>query len=330
VTAIQTEVSSDGFNIIHLSNPKLSMSILPQLGGKISGIVDLRTGRDWLWKNSHIAFRHPTPNMDYERDLDSGGWDEILFSVKPSKLEMSDGSHLSIGDHGLLVDKPWREIDTSINEAGQVVCEMLATGVSPHFSLSRNIILDAEQPVFEMQYKLTNTGQSTWPWFWCAHPLLAIQPGMHINLKKDQPIRPVRNGITQTDTDQYWPNLISEDGTRVDLESIFEKTSEPETYCQKLYVRSDGKICLSTADDNEIFCISYDPEKLPWLGLWVNKNGWSGCDSEPYLNLGMEPSSSSHDTLAGAIGSDQVNLVQPGKSISWSLSISLLKGQTHD
>jgi len=302
------------------------MSVLPQLGGKIYEIVDLRTGRDWLWKNPHIPLSLPGPNMDYEKELDSGGWDEILFSVKSSELELPDGLLLSIGDHGLLVDKAWREIGTGINEGGQVVCEMLATGVTPNFSLNRKIVLDAEQAKFELQYTLTNTGETSWPWFWCAHPLLAIEPGMHINLKKDQPILQVQNGITEAGTDQGWPILISADGAPVDLENIFEKSSEPETYCQKLYARSDGNICLSTSDDSERFCISYDPETLPWLGLWLNKNGWSGCGSEPYLNLGLEPSSSSHDTLAKAFSHGQAVLIQPGKSKSWSLSISLSDG----
>jgi len=319
----QTEVSPDGFEVIHLGNSCLSVSVMPQLGGKIYQIVDLRTGRDWLWKNPHISLRHPMTGLDYDREFDSGGWDEILFSVKPCELDLTGGQHLSIGDHGIVVDKPWRSIETGVNSAGEAICELLVEGQSPHFKLERRIVLDAVQPRLDIEYSLTNPGSTPWPWMWCAHPLFAIESGMQINLLEGQGIHLMQDGDTSPVTNQAWPKLALPGGENINLAGIFEEHTEPQTFCQKVFVRSAGEVSLCTADGRESFNMMYDPGELPWLGLWLNKNAWSGCDSEPYLNLGLEPATTPYDKLSDAVAQDHVDILKPGKSKNWRLSISL-------
>lgn len=319
----QTEVSVDGFDVIRLSNSCLSVSIMPQLGGKIYEIVDLRTGRDWLWKNPYIPLQQPLPGMDYDRELDSGGWDEILFSVKPCQLELPGGHRSSIGDHGVVVYKAWQSSETGVNSVGEAVCELFAEGQFPHFKLQRRIVLDAEKPRLVFMYKLTNTGPIPWPWLWCAHPLLAIESDMLINFQEGQQIRNETIHRSGKNEDMVWPTLVSAAGERIDLARIFEKSRAPETFCAKLFIRSANEVCLSTEDGSESFGILYDPDVLPWLGLWVNKNAWSGCGSEPYLNLGMEPATSPHDRLTQAVAKGESDFLQPAGTREWTLTICL-------
>jgi len=326
VAAFQAEDSANGFEILRLSNANMSVSVMPQLGGKIHELIDLRTARDWLWKNPYIALRHPQAGLDYDRELDSGGWDEILFSVKPCSLELADGKVLSIGDHGTVVDKAWQTGKTGLNEAGEAICELFVEGRSPDFRLHRRMVLDAVRPRLHFEYRLSNTGPGSWPWIWCAHPLLAIEPGMSIRLKKGQPIQLMPNNepnLANAKKQLYWPNLCSPTGENLDLAGIFKQSAKPETFCAKLFVGSGEDACLSTADGSESLCLMYDPEILPWLGLWVNKNGWSGCNSRPYMNLGMEPATSPQDTLSEAVKQGQACFLQSGASKQWSLTISL-------
>ena len=323
VAKCQTEVSAEGFDIIRLCNSRLSVTVMPQLGGKIYEIIDLRSGRDWLWKNPHITLRHPSPGMDYNRDLDSGGWDEILFSINPCELELADGSRIFLGDHGNAVDKAWTCVETHVNTAGEAVCDLVTGGTSPHFKLQRRIVLAEEQPGLMIEYKLSNTGLIPWPWLWCAHPLLAIEEGMRINLDGGQQIRQAHDDVSGPPTHSAWPTLVSPDGRAIDLAGIFDNSNEPGRFCQKLFVRSARQVSISTAGGVESFKIIYDPEALPWLGLWVNKNAWSGCGSEPYLNLGIEPATTPHDSLTEAVKQGQVDFLQSGESKEWSLTISL-------
>ncbi len=327
----QTEVSADGFDVIRLGNSRISISVLPELGGKIYEITNLKTGREWLWKNPHISLRHPSPGMDYERELDSGGWDEILFSVKPCTLELPGGHSFSIGDHGIVVERAWRNVESGINGAGEAVCELLAEGQSPGFRLKRRIVLDAEQARFEIEYTLNNTGSTSWPWLWCAHPLLAVEKGMRIHLQEGQRIRPVQGDVTDPVSDQTWPGLRMPDGEITDLVGVFEGPGDSDGFCQKLYVQSASEIGLITADGAESLYIQYDPRSLPWLGLWINNNTWSGCDSAPYLNLGIEPATTAHDSLADAVRFAEVDYLGPGESKTWFLTVSLKNGiKTND
>jgi len=308
--------------MIRLQNACMSVSVMPQLGGKIHEIVDLRTQRDWLWKNPYISLCHPTPNMNYDAELDSGGWDEILFSVKPCTFELPGVHHTSIGDHGLAIDKPWHNIETRINDTGDAVCDLFVEGQSPNFRFRRSIVMDTEHPRLDFEYRLTNTGSTPWPWLWCAHPLLAVETGMFINFQEGQEIRlDQRSGDCKGE--QAWPTLVTSNGEHLDIAGLFQETSRPETFCAKLFIRSANEICLSTADETESFSMIYSPEALPWLGMWINKNAWSGCGSEPYLNLGLEPATAPYDNLAEAIAQGHADFLQAGESKHWSLTVSL-------
>ena len=322
----QTEVSIEGFDIIRLTNACMSVSIMPQLGGKIYELVDLRTGRDWLWKNPYIPLRHPQPDLDYEKELDSGGWDEILFSVKPCILELADGQNLLFGDHGSVVDRDWQNLEAGVNDKGDATCELVVEGQAPHFRLSRRIVLNAEQARLDIEYKLTNTGTSPWPWLWCAHPLLAIEEGMMINVPNGQQIRTDPfNPLCSHDRgmEQTWPLLASPEGGLINLAAIFDRSTAPETFCAKLFVESSEEVSVSTANGNESLSIMYKPEEIPWLGFWINKNGWSGCGSEPYLNLGLEPATSPHDTLTQAVAYGECTVLEAGMTTQWSLTVYL-------
>jgi galactose mutarotase-like enzyme len=323
VATCQTEVSADGFEIIRLHNSAMSISVLPQLGGKIHEIVDLNTGRDWLWKNSHITLQHPQPGMDYEKELDSGGWDEVLFSVKPCKIDLADDEHLMIGDHGCAVERAWQVVKTGLNDSGDAICELLTEGKSPHFRLHRKITMDADEPQLRIEYSLKNTGTKTWPWLWCAHPLFAVENNMFIKFQGDQRMRHEVTDPDQQHKEMDWPMLIMANGTAVDMARIYEESPSPETLCTKLFVSSEKEISLCVSDRSESLSILYDPHSIPWLGLWVNKNAWSGCGSEPYLNLGLEPTTSPHDNLADAIAQDEADYLAVGETRTWTLMIRL-------
>ena len=57
----------------------------------------------------------------------------------------------------------------------------------------------------------------------------------------------------------------------------------------------------------------FDLDTIPCLGLWINDGGWSGLDSEPYRNLGVEPTTSPCDTLAEALEAPHRRRRRPGR-----------------
>ena len=322
----QTGISAEGFESIRLANSRLSVAVLPEVGGKICQLRNLATGRDWLWRNPHIPLRHPAPGLDYDRDLDSGGWDEILFSVKSCHIHMPKGQRLSIGDHGNAVDRAWRVIEKGVGGTGEAICTLEATGRSPDFKLHRKIALHAMQPSVKITYHLFNTGQQPWPWLWCAHPLLAVEHGMRIGLCAGQEMLLPGDERGVEASTRGWPELCAANGELIDLEGVYANEDRPEGFCQKVFVRSTGQASIYAPDGSERLEFSFDDAELPWIGLWINNLGWCGNGSEPYLNLGIEPATSPHDHLTDAVEAGEARWLEPGQASSWALSISLQEG----
>ncbi len=67
----------------------------------------------------------------------------------------------------------------------------------------------------------------------------------------------------------------------------------------------------------------YDESEIPWVGLWINAEAWSGCGSPPHLNLGVEPSTAPCDSLTAALAEDRVDWLQPGQTRTWSLRVEV-------
>src|SRR5205814_1423766 len=49
-----TRGECEGFETVEVDTGVLGLSLMPDLGGKINSLRDLRTGREWLWRNPRI------------------------------------------------------------------------------------------------------------------------------------------------------------------------------------------------------------------------------------------------------------------------------------
>jgi hypothetical protein len=63
-------ITRSGLRAVRLENERMSVSLLPEAGGKIAELIDRRSGRNWLWQNQHLPIRRPVYGSDYGRELD--------------------------------------------------------------------------------------------------------------------------------------------------------------------------------------------------------------------------------------------------------------------
>ena len=63
---------------IALESPFIRLVVRPDLGGRMTSLVDRRSGQEWLWENPYLAPRPVVYGESYTEQLDGGGWDEIL------------------------------------------------------------------------------------------------------------------------------------------------------------------------------------------------------------------------------------------------------------
>jgi len=76
-----TRAQIQGFEALTVSNDVLSLTIVPDLGGKITSIRDLRTGREWLWTSDELPYRRLSYGASYLRQADTGSWDDCFPTV---------------------------------------------------------------------------------------------------------------------------------------------------------------------------------------------------------------------------------------------------------
>ncbi len=302
-----------------LENSSVAISFLPNAGGNISSITDRRSGRNWLWQNSHLPIANNRIGEDYGRTLDSGGWDEMLLSITASEVETVGAKRARIADHGDLIRQQWNAVVCRDTKNGHA-CRMTAGGEALNYNFVRMVRLHPTAPKITFDYSLTNNESFAWPFYWCPHALLDAHPGMLIDLPKNLPCH-VDGAAGQT-TDR-WPQLMRDDGSSIDLANSFGASDEPIAH--KIFVQApiDGSVSVAAPDSNERFTMTFDPDVIPWIGLWINNRGWSGCGSEPYRNLGLEPSTTNYDCVAAAVANEAIELIQPAETREWTLTVEL-------
>jgi hypothetical protein len=288
---------------IVLENSSLRVVVDPAMGGKITSLRDQRSGREWLWRNPHLEARPLRYGASYVEELDTGGWDEIFPSVSPCLVAGHE-----IPDHGDLVSLPWEVIDASAN-----FLEMAVTTRFAKCRFTRSLRLDGES--LEIRYGLENRGDTTVPWLWCAHPLVAIEPGMRIDLPQGTAMR-VDGGVRVEPGESFrWPHLPG-------LPPLDVISSGDPSFAIKMFTAagSVGEVGIVAPDGR--LGLSWDREAVPFLGLWLNCHAWSGCGSAPYFNLGVEPATAPFDSLADAMADPSGRELAPGESQGWSLLVS--------
>ena len=302
-----------------LQNSSVAISFLPGAGGNISVITDLQTGRNWLWQNPHLPITNNRSGENYGQSLDSGGWDEILLSIATSEIEATNSTRVEIADHGDLVRQSWTaEIQSDTN--GNQRCRMTAGGATLNYDFVRMVRLQSDAPIITFDYSLTNNEAFEWPFYWCPHALLDAQSGMTIELPPDLPFH--LDGA-EVPAIERWPRLPVEGRPSLDLSNSF--AADGEVFAHKVFARSpsDGTVSVVAPGTNERLTMTFDPDVLPWLGLWINNRGWSGCGSEPHQNLGLEPSTTNYDCVAEAVRNDAIDWIQPGETRAWTLTVEL-------
>jgi galactose mutarotase-like enzyme len=227
-----------------------------------------------------------------------------------------------------LLSSDWSVDELQVDSANNLTCAMSAKGTSADYHFEREIRLPGNSAVVEFKYRLRNDGEQALPCFWCAHPLLAIEQDAVINIAGNMPLRvedAETRAIVANDAEQRWPTLLMHDGEAIDLSQSFAANGTARSSASKIFVRTPASGSAGVVLKNgESITFRFDADELPWLGLWINNGAWSGCGSEPYTNLGIEPATSPYDCINEAVENEAVAWLQPGEERRWSLSVEIV------
>ena len=310
----------ENFDGIQIQTGVIALTIIPELGGKVSSLRDCRTQREWLWRHPRYPYKRVPHGSSYIAEADTGGWDECFPSVSACSYPSEPWKEAAIQDHGELWSQvPQFEIE---EHSDMLTLQTRWRGIALPYTFTRAITLNHDSSVIHSDYQASNTSDQPVHFVWCIHPLLAIEPGMELQLPSS-----ARFNVAGA----FPPDLVSTDR---DLQYPFSASglnfpSLPKTsVARSLKIWSDplpmdaGWATLK-ARDGELR-MKWDVSLLPQLAAWMNFGAWAADGGKPYYNLGLEPCIGAQDSLNDAVNRYQLfAALPPLGSKNWWLDIEL-------
>ena len=293
-----SDATVGGFDALTVSNDLVSFTIVPELGGKLTSLRDLRTGREWLWTNRRLPLRRLPPDASYVAEADTGGWDECFPTVAPCPYPLAPWRGTPLPDHGELWSQAW-EVEVDRAASGGVVVRGRVGGLALPYRFERRIGLEQDTALLRVDYAVRNEGADDLAFIWSAHPLLTLEPGMRLSLPEGAVVQVNeggRNGAAPEPGEYRWPPRVA--GRELDLSQLPDPSAGVSLKLWSLPL-AEGWVALVAREGELRF--RFDPALLPQVGLWLNAGGWAGDGDEPYGNLGLEPCIGAQDALDEAV-----------------------------
>lgn len=325
-----TETIIQGFSGFQIQNEYVGITILPELGGKITSIRNLLTGREWLWTNPHLAYKSPVYGASYEKEYDTGGFDECFPTVTACRHPLPPWKGVSIPDHGELFSQGWKVDCDELGSNGEIILGLSTSGVRFPYRFCRTMVVPRNRSGFELHYTVKNLCNFPLPFIWCAHPIMLIEPGMRIEFP-DQTRAAISFAVDdypgQAGDAFTWPVMTLCDGRSIDFGTVPHQEQESGTPLGvKLYtdVLREGWVTLRSASGKETFRFTFSLEEIRHVGLWLNYGAWSGSGSPAYFNMVLEPAIAPYDALDAA-GRQEHGLayVPPNGECDWQLGVEI-------
>lgn len=325
-TCTLQETKHQGFDAFVLTNAYIRVCIVPELGGKITSIEHLSTGREWLWSNPYLPKQPVIYGASFTEKYDTGGLDECFPAVSGGEFPTAPWDGVIIPDHGELWCQPW-EVEIVESSAEQIILSLVCYGVRFPYRFERTLIVTAEHAALTLDYQVSNLTTFDMPFIWSIHPILNIEEGMQLLLPGG--VETVRvDGATndflgRSGSQVDWPLAKIADRQPIDLSRVpaksFGQAYKLYTLPLKGHDRVEAAILDPTAEHSLTF--RFRPNEITHVGLWMNYGGWSGCGSKPYFNLGLEPCIGGTDALPDAKKLAEYALLPAKQTLDWTLDL---------
>jgi galactose mutarotase-like enzyme len=291
-----------GFAVHSLTNGRIAVAVVPELGGRI---VSLRGGgrrREWLDGWLPAARRRlwrPTDPADFASGP-GAGIDECL----PSVLACRVGDR-AIPDHGDIWNAP-AGVDGELAARGVLACSWRCGSLPLAFERR----LELRGPELRLDYRLENLAAEPVPFLWAWHPLFAWKRGDEIRFAPS-----VNTCLIGDGSRLPWPAS----GAGTDLSrGRFAAGAVPAA---KVFV---GPLTEGAAEirarSGARLTLRWPAELFPYAGIWITRGFWKGLH-----HWAIEPTNAPVDRLSEAAGHGAPGLVMlaPRELRTWRVTVGI-------
>jgi galactose mutarotase-like enzyme len=322
-SSIEKIADSDSQNReLVLVNSQLVVTVLPAMGGKISGIERKKSGTQFLQQAE--GNYHNVPLPEYGESFFppyAAGFDDCFPTVSPCSITLN-GEIIHLPDHGELWTSRWEA------EQSGPGMKLTTDGKNLNYRFTKWIHLDGNS--LTIRYRVENLSDSTIPFIWSSHPLLNVDPEDELILPSE--INEVLvDGMTEEEIGQFgdrisWQDLKSK-LLPFDLSIVQPKEVEfaGKFFSDKLQTGVAG-IYRKQTDESLLF--KFDTAEIPCLGIWLCYGGWPENSEKKDLTAALEPCIGRPDSLEKAIKWGENLEINPSEKHEWSVKITIEDGKS--
>lgn len=264
---VSADWSFNGIPALVLDNGRLRVVVLPELGGKIWQVTDLRTGRDLLWHNDRLTARQVPFGSTYD-DVFFGGWDELFPNDLPE--ELGDEPY---PDHGELWATPWSwRLDDADPNTARVTLS-LRTPISA-CQITKTLTLAAGEARLRLSWKIENESNADLPYLWKQHVAVPVSEPARLTMGAgSMHVEGFGNPRAGGDGSEYqWPHLADESGTSYDMRLTLPRGSRVSEF--QYATELDAGWCAVTYADGSGLALAFDTEVFGSCWTFASYGGW--------------------------------------------------------
>ena len=152
----------DGFAVYTLENERISVSVMPELGGKIISLRDREKDFEALFQNPRPHYQARRPGDTFS-DHDASGFDDAFPNIDPSVEEIA-GRTVCLPDHGEIWTMNLRP------EPMPEGLRMRGSGSVLRYDYEKDLTL--RDNALHLAYRVTNREAGPIPCLWTMHCLV--------------------------------------------------------------------------------------------------------------------------------------------------------------
>jgi galactose mutarotase-like enzyme len=277
----------------------------------------LHSGLEFLTQSRRTG-EYPKPGLDARfQNGPCAGIEECLPTVGPSGPETEGGA---APDHGDFWQLPWQLLTAS-----DTCASMATVGFSRTLRFSKQLTL--EHNSLRVTYKVENTGSTAQSFLYACHPLFAVSAGDRIHLPSA--VREVRldhskgGRLGAPGSIITWPTTKS--GVHLDITLGSEAGTAEMFYTPPL---QEGLCGIYREASAQVLEVSFDTERLPFLGLWLCYGGWpDDSDGPRQYAVGLEPTTSPYNNLSNAQRANTAISLKAGETYDWEILFTVMEAR---
>jgi galactose mutarotase-like enzyme len=292
---------AEGFRI---KNDRIQ-AVLLKKGGKVVSLQ--KEGAEYLYQGRSKEFIQPRFEGNFG-EYDLSGFDDMVPTINAGFIQDGIFAGVHMADHGEVWALGWKV------EAGMEEIRAEIDGVRLPYHLSKRLTL--RENVLSIQYELRNKGEFAFPCLWAAHMLIAANENTRIipaeNKKTIRSTLDMSSRLGGFGVVHAWPETRDRKDASYFLDRLPPRDAK---VCEKYYFEDPFKNGeLRITDPGMI--IRFDPETVPFVGIWLNSNGY-----KDQYNMGIEPATAPMDSPENAKQWGYPSELQGYGVLRWKLEI---------